>query len=203
MITGTCCHNAASALHRLPPIADALPYAATACLLRLRVIAESGLPSSPSRIGAMSSADSSAGCRHRTPLRPVKSPSQLSFPERHRGMPRFPPSRLVRRLPAWRHHVIARLRVRAGIAQPLYAWIRGDFLDGRCSLIAMAEGCVEAGRSLRGGRRDAMARCPRPGVFRGRCAKPDNPSSRELVVKHSVNAPARSVQPCSPNSCQS
>src|SRR5207249_1868636 len=30
-----------------------------------------------------------------------------------------PPSRLVRRLPAWRHHVLARLRVKAGIAQPL------------------------------------------------------------------------------------
>jgi hypothetical protein len=30
-----------------------------------------------------------------------------------------PPSRLVRRLPAWRHHIRARLRVRAGIAQPL------------------------------------------------------------------------------------
>ena len=29
------------------------------------------------------------------------------------------PSRLMRRLPAWRHHTLARLRVRAGIAQPL------------------------------------------------------------------------------------
>ena len=34
-------------------------------------------------------------------------------------MPRFPPSRLVRRLPARRRHVAALLRVRAGIAQPL------------------------------------------------------------------------------------
>ena len=34
-------------------------------------------------------------------------------------MPRFPPSRLVRRLPASRRHIRARLRVRAGIAQPL------------------------------------------------------------------------------------
>ena len=34
-------------------------------------------------------------------------------------MPRFPPSRLVRRLPAWRRHVAPLLRLRAGIAQPL------------------------------------------------------------------------------------
>ena len=34
-------------------------------------------------------------------------------------MPRFPPSRLVRRLPALHRHVLARRRVRAGIAQPL------------------------------------------------------------------------------------
>ena len=39
MITGTWCRNAASALHRLPPIADALPYAARACLRRLRRLA--------------------------------------------------------------------------------------------------------------------------------------------------------------------
>ena len=37
----------------------------------------------------------------------------------HRGMPRFPPSRLVRRLPAWPRHVLARLRLRAGIRQTL------------------------------------------------------------------------------------
>ena len=35
--------------------------------------------------------------------------------------------RLVRRLPAWRHHVLARLRVRAGIAQPLTTPAAGDF----------------------------------------------------------------------------
>jgi hypothetical protein len=34
-------------------------------------------------------------------------------------MPRFPPLRLVQRLPAWRRHALARLRVRAGVAQPL------------------------------------------------------------------------------------
>src|SRR5450432_2118993 len=34
-------------------------------------------------------------------------------------MPRFPPSRLVRRLPARCHHVLAHLRLRTGIRQPL------------------------------------------------------------------------------------
>src|SRR6266545_2748600 len=34
-------------------------------------------------------------------------------------MPRFPPSRLVRRLPAQHRHVLERLSLRAGIAQPL------------------------------------------------------------------------------------
>jgi len=38
-------------------------------------------------------------------------------------MPRFPPSRLVRRLPARRHHVLARLRLWAGIRQPLTVFV--------------------------------------------------------------------------------
>jgi len=45
--------------------------------------------------------------------------SGTASPPCTRGMPRFPPSRLVQRLPAWRHHIHAPLRVRAGIAQPL------------------------------------------------------------------------------------
>ena len=53
-------------------------------------------------------------------------------------------------------------------------------------MTATAEGRVQASRSLRGGRRNALAHAPRRGAFRGRCAKPDNPWSRELVVKHSV-----------------
>ena len=40
-------------------------------------------------------------------------------------------------------------------------------------------------------------------LFGGRCAKPVDPRSFELVGEHLVNAPARLVQPCSPNSCQS
>jgi hypothetical protein len=44
-------------------------------------------------------------------------------------MPRFPPSRLVRRLPARRHHVLARLRLRAGIRQPLTNSVVEDY-DG-------------------------------------------------------------------------
>ena len=54
MITGTGCHNAASALHRLPPIADALPYAAVMSFLVRCVIQARGLTASPSTIGAVS-----------------------------------------------------------------------------------------------------------------------------------------------------
>ena len=74
MSTGIGCINSTSALHRPLPIADALPYAARTCLLGLCVITESGLAASPSRIGAMSSADSATGRRHRARLRTVKSP---------------------------------------------------------------------------------------------------------------------------------
>jgi len=58
-------------------------------------------------------------CGIRPHCEPSNPHSRLSLPGQHRRMPRFPPSRLVRRLPAWRHHVLARLRVKAGIAQPL------------------------------------------------------------------------------------
>ena len=57
-----------------------------------------------------------------TPLRQrmiIESPWRLSLPDRTGGMPQFPPSRLVRRLPARRQHVRTRQRVRAGTAQPL------------------------------------------------------------------------------------
>ena len=60
-------------------------------------------------------------CGIRPHCEPSNPHSRLSLPGQHRRMPRFPPSRLVRRLPAWRHHVLARLRVKAGIAQPLTA----------------------------------------------------------------------------------
>src|SRR5216683_4171941 len=43
-------------------------------------------------------------------------------------MPRFPPSRLVRRLPARRRHDLASLRFRAGIAQPLTTALIYDLL---------------------------------------------------------------------------
>jgi hypothetical protein len=49
------CSNSTSALHWPPPIADGLPYAARTCLLGLCVVPESGLTSSPSRFGEMSS----------------------------------------------------------------------------------------------------------------------------------------------------
>ena len=60
-------------------------------------------------------------CGIRPDCEPSNPHSRLSVLRQHRRMPRFPPSRLVRRLPAWRHHVLARLRVKAGIAQPLTA----------------------------------------------------------------------------------
>jgi hypothetical protein len=68
------CINSTSALRRPLPIADALPYAARACLLGLCIITELRLGALLSRIGAMSSANSAADRRHRAHLRPIQSP---------------------------------------------------------------------------------------------------------------------------------
>ena len=54
MITGIRCHHCPSALHRPPPIADALPYAAVTSFLVRCVIQARGLTASPSTIGAVS-----------------------------------------------------------------------------------------------------------------------------------------------------
>jgi hypothetical protein len=74
MITGSYCRNDASARHRPPPIERGFAFAVVTSYLARSVIQEFGLASSPSRIGAMSSADVSTGCRHHAQLRAVKSP---------------------------------------------------------------------------------------------------------------------------------
>ena len=109
MITGIGCSTRTSALHRPPPIADG--FALRGRNRASRPLHHRQNPASHHRhpaCGAMSSAD----CIDRSsPSRPTANhqiPIALSLPERHRGMPRFPPSRLVRRLPARRRHVLAR-----------------------------------------------------------------------------------------------
>jgi hypothetical protein len=54
MITGTWCHNAASALYRLPPIADALPYAVVTSFLVRCIMQDPSLASPTSGIHAVS-----------------------------------------------------------------------------------------------------------------------------------------------------
>jgi len=54
MTTGTGCRNAPSALHRLPPIADALPYAAVTPFLVRFIMQDPGFASLTSGIHAVS-----------------------------------------------------------------------------------------------------------------------------------------------------
>jgi hypothetical protein len=61
MITGRYCRNDASAVHRPPPIADGFALRRRNVVSARSIIQESGLASSPSRFGAMSSADPSTG----------------------------------------------------------------------------------------------------------------------------------------------
>jgi len=68
------CINSTSALRWPLPIADALPYAARTGLLGLCIVAELRLEASPSRIDAISAADSTTGRRHRAHPRPTESP---------------------------------------------------------------------------------------------------------------------------------
>ena len=74
MITGTGCRNAVSASHRLPPIADALPYAAVTSFLVRCIMQDPSLASPTSGIHAVSLCSAGANCDIRHDLRTIESP---------------------------------------------------------------------------------------------------------------------------------
>ena len=87
------------------------------------------------------------------------------------------------------------------------------------SSFVVVGGCGQVGRGRRGGQREALSTasrslraqlelstCPQPGAAAGFAVGAPNLvalGALQLVGEHSVNASARLVQPCSPNSCQS
>ena len=112
----THCSHPTSAIHRLDPIADVSPYAAVTSLPLRCVIQQSGLAPLHLTIHAIPPSGRTAQWLSASDRKPL-NPHSASPP--HRGMPRFPPLGLARRLPAQRRQLLTRQRSWAGIAQPL------------------------------------------------------------------------------------
>ena len=74
MITGTGCRNAVSASHRLPPIADALPYAAVTSFLVRCIMQDPTIASPISDIYAVSLRSADPILRHPAGPRTIESP---------------------------------------------------------------------------------------------------------------------------------
>jgi len=109
------------------------------------------------------------------------------------------------------------LPVGRGLTPCIFRIEYSDFLTG-VPLNAVVEGCGQVGRGWRGGQRAALSTASRPvraQLELSTCPQPraaalfavDAPNliplgDPKLVTEHLVNASARLVQPCSPNSCQ-